>query len=461
MAASYTSGAGATSSARAAEGFARTRRWCERRRVPQAPGTGRHAPPFPLRHPRAQRGDPCRGGFQAWSGGGRNTRFRQRSGGGSAAAWVPGLRPRMTRRRGWRLDRQRLVRAPTLVRHDRRDPPGLSPPGRRKGGHAPPFPLRHPRAQRGDPCRGGFQAWSGGGRDRRFLQRNGGGSAAAWVPGLRPRMTRRRGWRLAGRRLAPRRRRSGGAAERRRGSRFCGERKRRSLRRDRRRSACENARCRGRRPVRWSSSVGLGSSRAASPFSLSSVSVCRALRDGGRNAEGRPFDWYDQDGPPSAFRAGFLDPFSPGAARSGRAVVSRLSGALRRSASSFACHRHASEEAPMAAGASQGLAAELKRTDPQSPHSGRRAGGASGPSGARRLRKEPRRRRRTAGASALRRSPLGPRTIPAIVRPVSRAGGERMMRAPCSRVGICFLRRIGRSFALQGFSAPKSLERRK
>ena len=70
--------------------------------------------------------------------------------------------------------------------------------------------------------------------------------------------------------------------------------------------------------------------------------------------------------------------------------------------------------------------APLKRTDPQTPPIGRRVGGAARSSGTRALRKGTRRRRRPPGISP-KRSPQGPRTIPAIVRPVGWAGGEDMM----------------------------------
>ena len=60
---------------------------------------------------------------------------------------------------------------------------------------SPPAHFRHPRAQRGDPCRDVSCCRYAGGRWP-FLRRSGGGPVAAWVPGLRPRMTKRRGMRL-------------------------------------------------------------------------------------------------------------------------------------------------------------------------------------------------------------------------------------------------------------------------
>ena len=60
----------------------------------------------------------------------------------------------------------------------------------------------------------------------------------------------------------------------------------------------------------------------------------------------------------------------------------------------------------------------LKRTDPQTPHSRRRAGGASGSSGMRTPPEE----------ATPQTPPASPRTIPVIIRARSRAGGEGSMR---------------------------------
>ena len=139
-----------------------------------------------------------------------------------------------------------------------------------------------------------------------------------------------------------------------------------------------------------------------------------ASANGRRNAEGRPFDCM-KNGPPSAFRAGFFDLATP--------------EPLRDPMAADASHPRPDLPSP-SHGNGLGCLRTLKRTDPQTPHSRRRAGGAARPSGTPPLRKGKRRRRRPPGSSP-KRSPQGPRTIPAIVRPVRWAGGEGMMGDGC------------------------------
>ena len=222
----------------------------------------------------------------------------------------------------------------------------------------------------------------------------------------------------------------GEAAERRKGSRLCGERKRRSLRRDRRRSARENARRRGRRPVRWSSSVGLGSSRAASPFSLSSVSVCRALRE--RKTERRRPTLRLVLSRRSAFGVprGICRPLLTGrrSVRSGgRQPLFRSLATvclfLRVSPSRFGKGPDGSRRfaRPFGPSSSGPIRSRPVIGDGPAVPQGRPGRSASG-------------RSRAADAAPPGRPPYGdcpfdPRTIPAIIRPVSRAGGEGMMRA--------------------------------
>ncbi len=145
-----------------------------------------------------------------------------------------------------------------------------------------------------------------------------------------------------------------------------------------------------------------------------------------------------KDGPPSAFRAGFGD--------------LATSEPLRDPMASDASHPRPDLPSP-SHGDGLGCLRTLKRTDPQTPRSRRRVGGAARSSGTRALRKGPRRRRRPPRPSPFGSGPW-PRTIPAIARPVWWAGGDRIMQGIGEGVDF-FLSRGGRdALKWQSFAPP-------